>query len=70
MGAIEFVHKALVRERDRGAAILLISLELDEVMSVSDRIDVIYDGAIVGSFDQGTVNERQIGLLMAGGESK
>lgn len=70
VGAIEFVHKALVRERDRGAAILLISLELDEVMSVSDRIDVIYDGAIVGSFDQGTVNERQIGLLMAGGESK
>ena len=70
VGAIEFVHKALVRERDRGAAILLISLELDEVMSVSDRIEVIYDGQIVGSFEQGTVTEQQIGLLMAGGGSK
>ena len=70
VGAIEFVHKALVRERDRGAAILLISLELDEVMSVSDRIEVIYDGAIAGSFKQGEVDEQQIGLLMAGGGSK
>ena len=70
VGAIEFVHKALVRERDRGAAILLISLELDEVMSVSDRIEVISDGQIVGSFAQGTVSEQEIGLLMAGGGSK
>ena len=70
VGAIEFVHKALVRERDRGAAILLISLELDEVMSVSDRIEVIYDGAIAGSFAQGEATEQQIGLLMAGGGSK
>ena len=70
VGAIEFVHKALVRERDRGAAILLISLELDEVMSVSDRIEFIYVGQIVGSFEQGTVTEQQIGLLMAGGGSK
>ncbi len=67
VGAIEFVHKTLVRERDRGAAILLISFELDEVMSVSDRIEVIYDGVIVGSFKQGTVTEQQLGLLMAGG---
>lgn len=70
VGAIEFVHKALVRERDRGAAILLISLELDEVMSVSDRIEVIYDGAIAGSFKQGEVTEQQLGLLMAGGGSR
>ena len=70
MGAIEFVHKALVRERDRGAAILLISFELDEVMSVSDRIDVIYDGQICGSFAQGTVDEQKLGLLMAGGGNK
>ena len=68
VGAIEYVHKALVAERDRGTAILLISLELDEVMSVSDTIDVIYDGRITGSFKQGEVDENKIGLLMAGGE--
>lgn len=68
VGAIEYVHKALVAERDRGTAILLISLELDEVMSVSDTIDVIYDGRIAGTFKQGEVDENKIGLLMAGGE--
>lgn len=67
VGAIEFVHKALIRERDRGAAILLISLELDEVMDVSDRIAVIYAGQIVGEFEQGAITEEQAGLLMAGG---
>lgn len=67
VGAIEFVHKALIRERNRGAAILLISLELDEVMDVSDRIAVIYAGQIVGEFEQGAITEEQAGLLMAGG---
>lgn len=67
VGAIEFVHKALIRERDRGAAILLISLELDEVMDVSDRIAVIYAGQVVGEFEQGAITEEQAGLLMAGG---
>ena len=67
VGAIEFVHKALIQERDRGAAILLISLELDEVMDVSDRIAVIYAGQIVGEFEQGAITEEQAGLLMAGG---
>ena len=67
VGAIEFVHKALIRERDRGAAILLISLELDEVMDVSNRIAVIYAGQIVGEFEQGAITEEQAGLLMAGG---
>ena len=67
VGAIEFVHKALIRERDRGVAILLISLELDEVMDVSDRIAVIYAGQIVGEFEQGAITEEQAGLLMAGG---
>ena len=70
VGAIEFVHKTLVRERDKGKAVLLISLELDEVMSVSDTIDVIYGGKIVGSFEQGSVGEEELGLLMAGGGSK
>ncbi len=68
VGAIEYVHKTLVRERDRGRAILLISLELDEVMNVSDTIDVIYAGTIVDSFKQGEVDEKTIGLLMAGGK--
>ena len=68
VGAIEFVHKTLIAERDRGAAILLISFELDEVMDVSDTIAVIYHGHIAGTFAQGTVDENQLGLLMAGGE--
>ncbi len=68
VGAIEYVHKTLIRERDAGKAILLISLELDEIMNVADTIDVIYDGRIVGSFRQGEVDEKQIGLLMAGGK--
>ncbi|MDO4806355.1 MAG: ABC transporter ATP-binding protein [Coriobacteriales bacterium] len=67
VGAIEFVHKTLVAERDRGAAILLVSFELDEVMDVSDTIAVIYHGQIVDTFEQGTVDEEQLGLLMAGG---
>ncbi len=67
VGAIEFVHKALVQQRDSGKAVLLISLELDEVLDVSDRIGVIYDGKIVGEFLPKETNENEIGLLMAGG---
>lgn len=67
VGAIENVHKSLIRERDKGRAILLISYELDEVMNVSDNITVIYEGGIQGNYKQGTVNEDTIGLLMAGG---
>ena len=67
VGAIETVHNMLVKERDKGKAVLLVSLELDEVMSVADRIGVIYDGHIQGEFKQGEVDEQTIGLLMAGG---
>lgn len=70
VGAIEFVHKSLIRERDRGAAILLISLELDEVMDVADTIAVIYAGKIVKTFKQGSVDKEELGLLMAGGGSQ
>ncbi len=70
VGAIEFVHKTLISERDRGAAILLVSYELDEVMDVSDTIAVIYHGKIVGTFEQGTVGEEELGLYMAGGGAK
>ncbi|XOQ48802.1 MAG: Ribose import ATP-binding protein RbsA [Eubacteriales bacterium] len=68
VGAIEYVHKTLIRERDKGRAILLISLELDEVMNVADTIAVIYAGSIVSTFKQGEVDENTIGLLMAGGK--
>ena len=69
VGAIETVHKTLIRERDKGKAVLLISFELDEVMNVSDTIAVIYDGKIQDTFSQGTVDENTIGLLMAGGKN-
>lgn len=67
VGAIEYVHTALVNQRDRGKAVLLISFDLDEVMNVSDRIAVIFEGKIVGVVDAGNVDEHEIGLLMAGG---
>lgn len=68
VGAIEFVHKSLVEQRDKGKAVLLVSLELDEVMSVSDRIAVIYEGKIVGIVDAKDADENRLGLMMAGGE--
>lgn len=67
VGAIEYVHQALVRHRDQGKAVLLISLELDEVMDVSDRIGVIYDGRMVEIMDAKDADRDKIGLLMAGG---
>lgn len=70
VGAIEYVHQALVEQRDHGKAVLLVSLELDEVMDVSDRIAVIYDGMIVDIVSPEEADENKIGLLMAGGMSK
>lgn len=67
VGAIEFVHKYLVHQRDKGRAVLLISFELDEVINVSDRIAVIYEGKIVDIIDAKDADEYEIGLLMAGG---
>ncbi len=69
VGAIEFVHKSLVDQRDAGNAVLLVSLELDEVMNVSDRIAVIYEGKIVGIVDAKNTNENELGMMMAGGDS-
>lgn len=68
VGAIENIHKMLVEERDRGKAILLISLELEEVMNVADTIGVIYAGKIVKTFLQGELSEKEVGLFMAGGK--
>ncbi len=67
VGAIEYVHNALVAQRDQGKAVLLISFELDEIMDVSDTIAVLYDGQIVASFAQAEADENTLGLLMAGG---
>jgi general nucleoside transport system ATP-binding protein len=67
VGAIEYIHEQLIRERDNGKAILLISLELDEVMSVSDRILVMFKGQIVADVLPKDVSERDLGLYMLGG---
>jgi len=66
VGAIEYIHSQLVAERDKGHAVLLVSLELDEVMSLSDRILVIYEGEIVGELDPKTTTVQELGLYMAG----
>jgi len=66
VGAIEHIHKELVAQRDAGKAVLLVSLELDEVMNLSDRILVMYEGEIVGQLDPKTTNLQELGLYMAG----
>ncbi len=66
VGAIEYIHKQLVAQRDAGCGVLLVSLELDEVMNVSDRILVMYEGEIVGEFDPGKTTVQELGLYMAG----
>lgn len=70
VGAIEFVHKFLVEQRNKNRAVLLVSFELDEIMSLSDRIEVIFDGEITGSVDskEYAVDEKELGFLMAGGK--
>lgn len=68
VGAIEFIHKKLIEERDKGKAILLVFFELDEILDVSDRIAVIYDGKIVADLKPEETNEQELGLLMAGSE--
>ena len=66
VGAIEYIHSQLVAQRDSGKAVLLVSLELDEVMNVSDRILVMYEGEIVGELDPKTTTVQELGLYMAG----
>ena len=68
VGAIEYVHKYIVEQRNKGKAVLLVSFELDEIMSLSDKIDVIFDGRIVASIPGEEATENQLGLLMAGGK--
>jgi simple sugar transport system ATP-binding protein len=66
VGSIEFVHRQIIAARDRGAAVLLVSAELEEVMSLSDRIAVLYEGEIVGTIEGSLATEEQLGLWMAG----
>ncbi len=70
VGAIEYIHKQIVAQRDAGKAVLLVSLELDEVMDVSDRILVMYEGEIVGEFDPKKTTVEELGLYMAGAKRK
>ena len=70
VGAIEHIHKELVAQRDAGKAVLLVSLELDEVMNLSDRILVMYEGEIVGELDPKTTTVQELGLYMAGAKAE
>ena len=70
VGAIEYIHKQLVAQRDAGKAVLLVSLEMDEVLDVSDRILVMYEGEIVGELDPKTTTPEEMGLYMAGAKRK
>jgi simple sugar transport system ATP-binding protein len=66
VGSIEFIHKRILQARDNGVAVLLVSAELDEIMSLSDRIAVIYRGQIIATLDAAEATREQVGLLMAG----
>jgi simple sugar transport system ATP-binding protein len=69
VGAIEFVHRRLVEQRDAGKAVLLVSLELEEILSLSDRILVLYEGRLVAEFPP-DVSEEEVGIAMTGGRSR
>lgn len=70
VGAIEFIHEQLVLEREKGRAVLLISFELEEILQVSDRIAVLYEGRTVAFLDPKETNEIELGFLMAGGKKE
>ena len=70
VGAIEYIHSQLVTARDAGKAVLLVSLELDEVMNLSDRILVMYEGEIVGELDPKQTTVEELGLYMAGAKKQ
>lgn len=70
VGAIEYIHKRLIGERDKGKAVLVVSFELDEILNLSDRIAVIHDGKIQGVVTPAETNKQELGILMAGGELK
>jgi len=66
VGSIEFIHRQIVAQRDRGIAVLLVSAELDEILTLSDRIAVLYEGEIIATVEASQATREQLGLLMAG----
>ena len=68
VGAIEYIRKRIIAERDKGKAVIVVSFELDEILDMSDQIAVIYDGAIQGILDPAETNKQDLGILMAGGQ--
>ncbi len=66
IGAIEFIHRRIVEQRDKGAAVLLVSAELDEILGLADRVAVLYDGKLMGVLDANVATREKVGLLMAG----
>ncbi|HSJ58653.1 MAG TPA: ATP-binding cassette domain-containing protein, partial [Anaerolineae bacterium] len=70
VGSIEYIHRRLIEKRDEGTAVLLVSVELDEIMALSDRIAVMYEGQIVDTVDAATVTREELGLLMAGAHAE
>ena len=68
VGSIEYIHERIVEERDNGAAVLIVSTELDEIMALSDRIAVMYEGKIVSTVEANEVTREELGLLMAGAQ--
>lgn len=69
VGSIEAVHRMLIKERDKGVAVLLVSVELEEIISLSDRVGVMFSGRVQGELEGSDINETQIGLLMVGSRS-
>jgi len=70
IGAIEFIHRELLKSRDQGCAVLVVSVELDEILSLADRILVMFAGRIMGEVPAGRADERTLGLMMAGAHSQ
>ncbi|MDD4495087.1 MAG: heme ABC transporter ATP-binding protein, partial [Eubacteriales bacterium] len=70
VGAVEYIHTKIAAQRDAGKAVLLVSLELDEIMNISDRILVMFEGEITGEFDPRTTTVEELGLYMAGARRK
>jgi general nucleoside transport system ATP-binding protein len=66
VGSIEFIHKQIIKKRDEGVAVLVVSAELDEVLALADRIAVMYHGKVVATVHNGELSREQLGLLMAG----
>lgn len=68
IGAMEFIHDQILEKREQGCGVLLVSSELSEIMTLSDRIYVLFEGKIAGEFKRGSIDEKELGILMLGGQ--